>query len=244
MKTASHPLSAQDGRPPAFTLIELLVVIAIIAVLASMLLPALGKARESARAAKCVSNLHQFGIASMVYSMDYKGNLPSFLSWLYTKPGDLTSGRLYPFLNSKEVYLCPTDANWLASRNRGKSPTAPTPNGPMFSGHTQQRNYSYAMNCAICHATDLANFRDATKTMIYMEGDLASNDYTGQVGPTMVSQSLAFRHNARGHAVMADLRVDRLNRPAFTNVAKTIRFWFPTDDTSGPGGMALGLGLH
>src|SRR5688500_18430912 len=92
----------------AFTLIELLVVIAIIAILAGMLLPALGKAKQKAQSIQCVSNERQILVATKMYTDENNGkHIVTYLFPPYTK-GLLTWFQLVqPYLSSTNVLLCP-----------------------------------------------------------------------------------------------------------------------------------------
>ena len=95
----------------AFTLIELLVVIAIIATLAALLLPALGRAKESGRATACLSNLHQIGLALQIYVSDYRNHMPC-MSDIYPGTTNHYAGPdtvLSNYVGNLNVLWCPSD---------------------------------------------------------------------------------------------------------------------------------------
>jgi len=86
-------LESETSRPRGFTLIELLVVIAVIAILAALLLPALALAKESGKRAKCVSNLHQIGIALQMYADEHKDTVHYLVDATSGKPGIPNNGQ-------------------------------------------------------------------------------------------------------------------------------------------------------
>ncbi len=109
-------IPVRQTRSRGFTLIELLVVIAIIAILASLLLPALAQAKSRARSTKCMNNLRQIGLAAWLYADDNDGQFPMSAhqraSWV---------GKLKLYAGGTNLYRCPDDDH-------------------------ETRNYSYAIN--------------------------------------------------------------------------------------------------
>jgi prepilin-type N-terminal cleavage/methylation domain-containing protein len=140
----------------AFTLIELLVVIAIIALLLSIIIPSLRKAKEQAKFIVCKNGLHQYGLSGEMYLMDNDNNFPHPHFWLHVyyylenvscpwhdprnnyEVNPENSGMMWPYIASKEIHVCPKlreIAKPYGQYHYGHDPTIPI-----------EPQYSYVMN--------------------------------------------------------------------------------------------------
>ena len=121
MQPAFAPHTTQKR---GFTLIELLVVIAIIAILAAILFPVFGQAREKARQSSCVSNLKQFMLGITMYEQDYDQNMPLCVKTAdgagedMIGQGTITSAfgvpaMIAPYVKSRQLFQCPDDNGFV-----------------------------------------------------------------------------------------------------------------------------------
>lgn len=102
------PLQRNERPAKAFTLIELLVVIAIIAILAAILFPVFGRARENARRTSCLSNMKQIGLGVLQYAQDYDGLVPATNAGGDSFEAYTSAARLMPYVKSFQLFRCPS----------------------------------------------------------------------------------------------------------------------------------------
>jgi prepilin-type processing-associated H-X9-DG protein len=221
-------------------LVELLVVIGIISVLIAILLPALNKARESAKQISCMSNMKQIGMAVMMYVADNRSSFPLWMerdqvnnTWIkafpdfpvFGTPGIRTS--LHTYLKTDKVWYCP-DAQ--PTPDNSTVPTYPQPwtwssyayNGSL--GGTVQGSPPYA---ALRPPMKLTMIRDAANTVLGVETlPTLSSVYPPSNGSFEVSAE--WRHNRGMNVLLCDGHVNYYKQTDQDLNASDDRMWTGT----------------
>jgi len=168
--------AAQSGRlwKQGFTLIELLVVIAIIAILAGMMLPALSRAKESAKRIACINNLRQLGLSLTLYADDHEGLYPVRSTGNPPRwPEALRDAYKDPHL-----LLCPTDGPNPKTGSGANADGAPR--SYIFNGwndYFQATMPAFSMSAIVGKTVNEAVVKFPSETIVFGEKETQSAHY-------------------------------------------------------------------
>jgi len=210
--SSEHEPSAKPSKTGIFTLIELLIVIGIIAILASMLLPALGKARDKAKAANCAGNLKQLGFANASYGNDYGDWIVPHL----TGASSLRWGLVLVRLKYVSGYLAAYDGKSVATglyRCDKAQPEAwngtyyvDQVNGNVWYGNNYGLNFNLSYNNYSPAGTWLKMNRIKNPSTIYLFAD-APGTGANSIMNTFTWSRLRMRHSQAANVTYTDAHV-------------------------------------